>query len=502
MRLFTIGASVSQGFMSAAAARTDLSYSTLIARKMGLVPGQNYLYPTWEKGGHPVNLERLLRKLNRLYGSDIFGPVEWPLAAITIANFLDDVEDYYERGAGDEHTPYPGNVGYFHNVAVRGFDVADAWLVTPELCHQQIALDNARGGARDNTFATPNASFYRTALHVLNPSRDNKYDEFSALQWLEEHATNKTGEGGVENLILWLGSNNALGTILDLEIVETPNDPALSPVDMLQPERVKFNLWHPNDFAKEYEQLLDRVDAIMQQNVDKNWKVFIGTVPAVTIAPLAKGVGEHLNMPDPFGHLGSEARYYKYYTYFIFEEEFARTSDVKLTRQQAYYIDTVISEYNRIIDKLVQAKNTRHKKSGGPQRYFIVDIGRTLLELAYKRNNEHPTYQFPPYFNRINPKPNTKYYHATPKGKIEQGGIFSLDGVHPSAIGHGLLAHEFANAMSAAGVNLPQPLDWPAIFTSDSLWQRPIRLMREIYQHEDLAEIVVRLMRRMSRNEN
>ena len=38
MRLFTIGDSVSQGLMSGAAARTDLSYSTLIAETPGFLP--------------------------------------------------------------------------------------------------------------------------------------------------------------------------------------------------------------------------------------------------------------------------------------------------------------------------------------------------------------------------------------------------------------------------------------------------------------------------------
>lgn len=43
MKLFTMGDSVSQGFMSLAAARTDLSFSTLIAGRMKL--GAGYRYP-------------------------------------------------------------------------------------------------------------------------------------------------------------------------------------------------------------------------------------------------------------------------------------------------------------------------------------------------------------------------------------------------------------------------------------------------------------------------
>ena len=51
MKLFTIGDSVSQGFMSLAAARIDLAYPTLIARSMNLEVGRDYRYPRWEAGG-------------------------------------------------------------------------------------------------------------------------------------------------------------------------------------------------------------------------------------------------------------------------------------------------------------------------------------------------------------------------------------------------------------------------------------------------------------------
>lgn len=498
MRLFTIGDSISQGFMSAAAARTDLSYSTLIASTPGfLAPTESYHIPVWEKGGLPVNLEKLMRKLSRLYGSDISGLFEWSFAAYTISSFLDDVEDYYERGAGAETVPDSSGHRYFHNIAVRGFDVADAWKVTPKLCRERITLDNAQGRGKDDAFGRPNASFYRTALNVLNPSRDSAFDDYSPLRWLAAHATGETGEAGVENLILWLGANNALGTIVDLKIVPTSNDPSRRPVDMTQPERVDYNLWHPDDFAAEYRELLDRVDAIMADNVAKDWRVFVGNVPPVTVAPLAKGVGDTVSLADPFGYLGGGALYYRYYTYFIFDEDFAHTSDIKLTRDQVYHIDRTIAAYNQIISEVVKSKNASHRRKGKKQRYFIVDIAKLLLELAFKRNNGQPTYRLPPYLDGLSPKPNTKYYHATKRGRVEQGGIFSLDGVHPSAMGQGLLAQEFLSVMEAQGVvgAVPANLNWNQIVARDALWSHPISLMRELYQHERLAEVLVNFIR-------
>jgi hypothetical protein len=228
LKLFTLGDSVSQGFMSAAAARTDLTYSTLIAGSMGLEPKSEYRYPEWAVDGLPLNLERIFRRLVELYGYDIRG-AEWLTVLQNVNRVIDEVEDYYERGPGAADEPYRdpdgdgGGVEYFHNVAISGFDVADSWLVTPAHCKGMI--DSAPGG-RDS-FLLPNASFYRTALKVLNPSLESKYDDHSQLKWLEEHAANPNE--GVENLILWLGANNALGTIVGLKVNPTPNDPKQRP---------------------------------------------------------------------------------------------------------------------------------------------------------------------------------------------------------------------------------------------------------------------------------
>ena len=105
MKLFTIGDSVSQGFMSAAAARTDLTYSTLVARSMGLEIGTEYRYPEWAKDGLPLNLERAFRRLEERYGFNIRG-AEWLTVLQTLNNVVDEAEDYYERGPGAADEAY------------------------------------------------------------------------------------------------------------------------------------------------------------------------------------------------------------------------------------------------------------------------------------------------------------------------------------------------------------------------------------------------------------
>lgn len=491
MKLFTIGDSISQGFMSLAAAHTDLSYSTLIAKKLGLEIQKDYRFADWNEG-IPIDVEAIMRRLNKRYGSNI-GGLEWLTVAQTINDVIDLSEDYYERGNGNPDAKYgDGAIDFFHNVAVWGFELADAWQITPRFCKQEIQL--SKGGLFSDGYLTgPDNPMYRTALKILNPGLDPQYNNFSQLSWLEKHA----GSGdGVENTVLWLGANNALGTVTNLKINQTPNNPNQRPGSVSPIERLKvrnWNLWHPDDFKADYGELLDRVDTIMKTNKAPNWRVFVATIPLVTIAPLAKGVGETTKIDN-------KGIYYKYYTYFPFEEDFAVKTGIHLTMQDALYIDDCIRAYNESIKELIDDLNAKYDK----KRYHVVDICQAFEAMAYKRNDGQPTYDFPDYFDFTYPKVNTKYYHADTEGRLKQGGLITLDGVHPSAIGQGLLAYEFLKVMSAANVTDTLGAvvadgftndEWQIIFNNDTLYSQPITIMQEIYGKQELAEFIVKFIK-------
>ena len=483
MKLFVIGDSISQGFMSFAAARTDLSYSSIIARAMGLT---NWSIPNWPKGGLPLNVELLLRRLEEIAGHDV-NILEWPLVINCVRSMMDEVEDYYEGRKKEKPSESdPSGIKYFNNIAARGFKVSDAWLVDGKLCCDQIREDVQKGGSDDNFFGWPSTSFYRTALDVLNPSRDEDLNARTALGWLKHHNTEEAE--GVENLILWLGANNALGTVVDLDIIAT-NDPTRNySSDLSQPQRRKFNLWSPDHFEKDYRKLLDEVDDIMAERQNVDWRVFLATVPSVTLAPLAKGVGNTICRTDPFDVIKGGAKYYEYYTYFLFDEEYARTSETKLTREQVYTVDRYIACYNRTIYDLVDEKNKKYKI----QRYHVVDINSAFLQAAYKRNNEEPTYEFPEEMSNRFPMVDTRYYHANTKGSVIQGGLVSLDGVHPSAIGQGLLAHEFLKVINKErGSELI--INWNDIYGSDDLYMKPLKIMRCVRSQDGLAKLLLKL---------
>jgi hypothetical protein len=201
-RLVCIGDSLTQGFKSGAIFETNLSYPAIIAWEMGLAEG-DFRYPSFSgEGGLPMNIEYLLRRLDQQFGKDV-DLLEIPLAAISLRKWMDDVEDYWERGVG------AGPIGYagpYHNLAVWGFEVQDAFQVTADMCREMTEKPSDQWLQE-----APENAMFRTALRVLNPNHSSNSEDAKATQITR--ATQLARNGGVENLVVFLGANNVLSTV-------------------------------------------------------------------------------------------------------------------------------------------------------------------------------------------------------------------------------------------------------------------------------------------------
>ena len=204
--------------------------------------------------------------------------------------------------------------------------------------------------------------------------------------------------------------------------------------------------------------------------------VIVGTVPSVTIAPVARGVGGKVR-------LGS--RYFPYYTRpWIRDEDFDEDSDPHITEDQARAVDSAIDAYNHIIIDSVAAA----RESG--LDWYLFDLGGLLDRLASKRYLSDPAarpdwwtpYPMPPELESLNPVPNTRFFASGPGGRTD-GGLFSLDGIHPTTISYGVIAHEVIQVMNKAQVEFrtptgePRPgpgaVDFSRVLASDTLINRP-----------------------------
>lgn len=453
-RLVVLGDSLSQGFMSGAIHRTDVSYPALVARTLGL-DRHGFRVPDFRgAGGLPLNLERIIRSLSDNFGRE----VRWweaPLAFASLRSQMDVIEDYWERGPGSkplhEHTTY-------HNLAVWGYRVSDVQSVTSQLC------DDVIPEPIDHWFKqVPERSHYRTARRVLNPANRSAYRNRSAMDAAREFAR----DGGIENLVVFLGSNNVLGTVNELRVVLSTDEDARRP-----PHQRATNLDRPKHFAAAYRHLADQILSLGAQ------RVFVGTVPHVTIPPISRGVGRRC----PEG-------YFDYYTRpWIWDDEFRPHLHRYLDRQQARTIDATVDAYNATIRHIADRNG-----------WHVFDTCQLLDDLSYRRHGSDDQPPLSPFLAAALERRSdlaylvdehhratldTRFMATSPESPrhLERGGLFSLDGIHPTTIGYGLIAETLLLAMRTAGVEFPGDgyLDWDHVLDQDSLVSQPPALLANL----------------------
>jgi hypothetical protein len=465
-RLVTLGDSLTHGFQSGAIFNTRLSYPVLIAQAMGW---SSLRYPSYGGPGDglPLNLERLVRELERRFG-DTLDWWEFAPGLVVVRDFLDQVEDYWERGEGavlpDPRKPIN------HNLAVYGWDLRNTLSRNADLCLDVIEANPPQDDFINQIVENANE---RAALRVLNSARDARGRALSPLRAavaLAAEGTLETGTGdGIETLIVMIGANNALGSILRFDV--TWSDVGYD--DMARNDR--YTVWRPIHFQAEWNKVVEELKQVRARHV------IISTVPHVTIAPLARGVG---------GKQAAGSRYFPYYTYpWLDNRSFDPNRNPNITGQEARAIDSAIDQYNDLITASVQ----QARREG--RDWYLFDLAGLLDRVAYRRYIEDPAarpswwnevggaYPLPPALQALSPVPNSRFFESDRSGR-RQGGIFSLDGIHPTTIGYGVMAQELINVMQLAGVKFYQPdgkterqgkveIDFQRLIQQDTLISNP-----------------------------
>jgi hypothetical protein len=433
-----IGDSLSQGFKSGAIFEPHLSMPAIVAYEMGL-PKDAFRFASFNgQGGLPINIEYLLHKMDHQFGKDV-NWWELPFAAISLRQWMDEIEDYWERGGGFHPLRYKGP---YHNLAVWGFEIQDSWQVTAEMC-----LDAARQSNDNWIRQVPNDAMLRTALRVLNPSHSKGENDEQATQL--SRVKELADDGGIENLIVFLGANNVLGSVVSLEVREsTPKDLA----EPFPPNRTA-NVYTPEHFKRLMETLMTQLAGI--GNIRN---IFFGTTPSVTIPPVSNGVGgrlaSDLGLQSPYGaedHPEWYRRYFKYYTRPWIDDDHFSERDPHLKAKEIIEIDRIILQYKHILQDLVG----QHRAQGAS--WHVIDLHWTLERMAFRRYQESDApsppewtaYQMPEEYMDL--KLDTRFLKAR-QGRRTAGGLISLDGIHPTTVGYGIAAQEVMDVMHNAGV--------------------------------------------------
>ena len=443
-RLVVIGDSLSHGFKSLAVSDVELSYPAMLARALGW---REFKAPSYQgPGGIPMSLEWLLRNLEREFGDEISGLIETAVAFGYIQRLLDQHEEYWERGAGSRIPRVPW---INHNLSVYGWDLRDILSRDADRIRARVIEIND-----DLLMQMPQNADHTAALRVLDSARNRRGDALTPL----EAAAYMGEDGGIETLIMWVGANNALPCVLNLNVKWTEDGRYADPA-----QKNRYTVWRPTHFAAELREVAEAVRRVDARHV--LW----GTIPHVTIAPLARGYGKR----DP------KSAYFPFYGRpWVDEETFVKSPDryPHFTHDEAQAVDRAIDAYNEAIC----AEVTAAREAGHDWR--VVDISGVLDRMAFRRYLEVPAarpdwwteYVLPKEFEKVLKfRPDTRFL-ASRKGKVLQGGLVSLDGVHPTTIGYSIVAHEFAQVMKGAGVAFAKDIDFTEAARSDTLLSDPL----------------------------
>src|SRR5206468_1268643 len=119
------------------------------------------------------------------------------------------------------------------------------------------------------------------ALRVLQSAQDSggSLTPLEAAQVLGADGSVEDGTGdGIETLIVFLGANNALASVVQLK-VNWSKDPGYDNLTL----KGGYTVWDPDHFKRELDLVVGEVKGIRARHVI--W----ATVPHVTIAPIGRG---------------------------------------------------------------------------------------------------------------------------------------------------------------------------------------------------------------------
>jgi len=495
-RLVTIGDSLTHGFKNFAISDTEHSWPAIVAYELGWL--EHFRRPEYEGPavckGLPLNLYDLVARMEAAaHGKKHI--IGWARMVWSLLSTMLEVKRYWQSGPGSKT---PVNGPFNHNLAIYGWDLRDAMSKDVEWCDDSIRGRHRRVRAarkrprrkRGNPIKTFLLWLGAKALGRLVISHPNeiaarmvlwgdgnpKNTQLIAAKALGDEGTeeSKTGESdGIETLVVALGSNNALKTVVYLNLAWS-KDGMFKDLDA----KDQYTIWRPTHFKEELDELVTRVREIHARHVI--WS----SIPHVTIVPLAHGVGE-----KPY-----YSRYFPRYTYVVIpDSEFDGNVDPMISADEARTVDSVIDSYNAMIRVAVAQARSDSKD------WYYFDACGLLDSMAYRRYLENPRprprprgwkpYDFPNEFNSITPFPDTRFITSDHKGAMT-GGLIGLDGVHPTTLLYGIVAQEIIKVMELAGVQFKHPdgsprsgpvkVEWSRLIEAEPLVQKPLKTLGEI----------------------
>jgi hypothetical protein len=362
--------------------------------------------------------------------------------------------------------PSPSATQYFDNVAVAGSEVWHLYAFSAadgqKLAEAEIAKLNGTPLSLDN-FGSVNVSnlYYGfNARFTLNPSSEPVFQNMTQLDWVARRRPNR--------LLVNIGSNNGLW---DSCFNAKPGakfyfGKAYGPNDGLPREDEDFT---------QIEELADHL-ARLPADVQEIYFNSLGRPRCVgNLMPVGiTGHPQHDDYLQWFEHPGTE--------YFdLYENRFALSATAygRITGKQMKDMDDYVAATNaRIQDILSRALAGRN--------VIFVDM--------YKLLSAHDAKHYGDVQGIVCGKRTitNNMFESGLLGGFRMGGVFGLDGMHPTTVGYGLMAQTILAAMGED----PNRIDLTGLCNSDglirdaaSVWTTLMFIWRDIRKAETPAQV-------------
>jgi hypothetical protein len=492
-KLAVIGDSLAQGFHSGTVGNAGWSFPAILARALGLGVGSgpraDFRVPQIPGVGLPFNIVRPLRAVALATG-DTVAALEWPCALRAASAHLETVERYYQRDLGTRPLAFSG---VYHNLGMYGLTIGESHTLTSDACDAHVEWSEGR--TSDGFFSLPAGHRLRTARMVLNPARQPGRGSATVLDNLEFLVRGERSLGiepePLDALIVWLGSNDCLQTVVQLELRDMP--PGAGPRD---PLGRSYNLTSEEQFAHDFHIVAEGIERILRGS---RTRVYVGNVPDITIPPIAKGLGRRL--PD---------RLYERYGRFFLEEHSPHWLYKTLDHDEAATIQKRIESYNRCIKKECERDRFAYvdtaklletlamRRNAAPERtHDLRRRGRGLLRRERERNRDQwrgvdelarermrayaDSMSLPDHpLLHLDPVPSVLMLETDASDRRISGGLSSLDGVHPSTVGYGIAAEGFLRRLQVDFPSLGHArIPWQDVIDHDVL-QQPLGVWDDV----------------------
>ena len=377
---------------------------------------------------------------------DRLNPLELVALPLELHRLVDANEDYWERGDGRRPPPH-------RRRATPTSGSTAGTCVTPVVHRRPRRGADRRVAGRTTTCsgAKPvhdNDIAARSVLAAFGPSTPRSS---TAASWHGD-------DGGIGTLVVALGANNALAPW------STRTSAGPTPATTRSTARAATTSGGRRTSRSSTAALVDAV-----RPIDAH-RVVLATVPHVTIAPIAKGV----NPDAPGQKWRAGSRYFPYYTDPWIDES-------RLRPDQAPPPHPPAGAGDRLGDRPVQRDHRRRRAARpGPRAATgtCSTSAASSTSLAYRRyiddDPRRPTQRLGARTRCRRRSPASTPGSSCPTATAGcQGGLFGLDGIHPTISGYGIVAGAVLDVLAAAGVDAEARSTTRACRASDTLDSDP-----------------------------